>query len=286
MISKRLNQISVLKEAGDRIITNISHPWPDFVIVGAAKAGTTLMFHLLRQHPQVLVGDKKEIHYFDNRYDRGESWYKENFPTKSELKEASAIGETVITGEASPYYMFHPHAIRRMAADIPGARVIVMVRDPVSRARSHHQHNVRKGEETLSFEEAIRLEDERVAGELERMIEDESYYSVPYRRYSYVSRGHYAKQLSHIYEYYPREQVTVLQSEPFFDDSRSVFAELCSFLGIGEYVPSDMKARNEGEYSREIGEVERGLYEYFRPHNRALYEMVGVDFGWDETGPG
>ncbi len=103
---------------------------PDFVIIGAHKGGTTSLYHLLTQHPHVERAPVKELHFFNRpkRFDKGIEWYRQCFP-QPRWKD----GRRTITGEATPYYLFHPHAAERMAEAIPQARLIALLRNPVDR---------------------------------------------------------------------------------------------------------------------------------------------------------
>ena len=141
---------------------------PDFFIIGAKKCGTTFLYHLLGQHPHVEAAKKKEIHYFDHHFSKGNDWYRSHFPPPT-WKE----GRRSITGESSPYYLFHPHAARRMAGVVPRARLIVLLRNPVDRAYSHYHQEAGRGHEPLTFEEAIEAEEARLRGERDRMLEHE-----------------------------------------------------------------------------------------------------------------
>ena len=167
-------------------VTARLRPLPDFLIVGAQKAGTTALYAYLRRHPSITGPSWKEVSYFDRHYLRGPAWYRGNFPLRSRGR---------IVGEASPSYLFHPDAAERAAALVPGARVIALVRDPVERAHSHYQHEVALGREPLPFEEALEREEERLAGELERMRADAGYFSHAWWNYTYLARGRYAEQL-------------------------------------------------------------------------------------------
>ncbi len=131
---------------------------PAFVIVGAQRGGTTSLYRYLAAHPGVLPASRKELHYFTNRHDRGPDWYRSQFPPTP---------PGTITGESTPYYLFHPHAPRRLHAFAPDVKLIVLLRNPVDRAYSHYQLQVRRRHETLPFEEAIAREEERLAGELQ-----------------------------------------------------------------------------------------------------------------------
>jgi hypothetical protein len=98
-----------------------------------------------------------------------------------------------VTGEASPYYLFHPHAPKRVASAIPKVKIIVLLRNPIDRAYSHYHHALKQGNETLSFEDAIGKEEERLYKEMEKMLKDENYYSFNHQKYSYLSRGIYSE---------------------------------------------------------------------------------------------
>ena len=145
----------------------LSYPWrklPDFLIVGVMKGGTTSLFRYLVRHPQVLPPFRKEIKYFDCNYINGQNWYQAHFPLKKKF-----VGGSKLTGEATPYYIFHPQAPMRIAEALPEAKIIILLRNPIDRAYSHYQHMVRVGREPLSFEEAIAAEPERLAGEAEKI---------------------------------------------------------------------------------------------------------------------
>lgn len=146
---------------------------PDFVIIGAQKSGTSFFYNLLTRHPQIEKAATKEVHFFSRYYDLGPSWYNSHFPFPRQ-KDAS----NPLTGEATPYYLLHPLAARRAADTIPQARLIVMLRNPVDRAYSHYQHQVRMGNEPLpSFEEAIAAEGTRIEGEREKILRYKHYSS-------------------------------------------------------------------------------------------------------------
>ena len=112
-------------------------PLPDFVVIGAQKAGTTSLYRMLRKHPQVHMPRTKELHYFDFHYERGPEWYAAQFrPGRWERRR----------GEATPNYMWGPLARQRLIADLPSARIIAILRNPVDRAYSHYWHDRRRRE--------------------------------------------------------------------------------------------------------------------------------------------
>lgn len=252
---------------------------PDFLIIGAQKGGTTFLHELLKQHRCFAPANTKEVHYFDTRcFRKGLGWYRRQFPPP----EMTNNGK-MLTGEASPFYMFHPLVPRRVAAALPNVRLVAMVRDPVNRAFSDYQHRLRQEFEHLSFEEAIDTEEERLRGEREKVLADDGYISSNLRRYSYLSRGIYVDQLKEWHRYFDPEQLLILRSEDFFEDPGGLTKQVQRFVGLPER-ELDVEAitgRNTGGYDEEISpETRHRLREYFEPHNQRLYDYLGRDLGW------
>jgi len=111
----------------------------------------------------------------------------------------------LLTLEASPDYILYPAAPRRAADLVPEAKIIVLLRNPVDRAFSHHGQAVRLGFESLSFEEAIDAEPSRLGSDLEGLEKDPDFFSRSFHHFSYVTRGRYAEQLRRWFEWFPRE---------------------------------------------------------------------------------
>lgn len=252
---------------------------PDFVIIGGKKCGTTFLYHLLSRHPHVAPATEKEVHYFDTRFDRGDDWYRSHFPAPVHKE-----GRKVVTGEASPFYLYHPHAARRAAATVPRAKLIALLRDPVDRAYSDYHHKARRGHEPLTFEQAIEAEEDRLRGEKEKILADEGYRGRNFRAFSYLSRSIYVDQLKAWREFFDADQMLILKSEDMFEDTPATLKRVADFLDLPTWetdVPTTPETRNEGGYSAPISPSTRErLRDYFEPHNQRLYEYLGTDFGW------
>jgi len=255
---------------------------PYFYIVGAQKCGTTSLYKYLIQHPCVLSAKEKEVHFFSDKFDKGYSWYAKQFPSLfSKYSHFLSCPQGAITGEATPYYIFHPHAARRIHAWTPNARIIMMLRNPVDRAFSHYRYHVKLGVEELSFSDAIDAEPTRLAGEFEKMQSDENYQSENYKLYSYLKRGIYIEQLTPWFELFPKEQILVIQSEEFFSDPKLSFNKTLEFLKLSQYEISSFKKFNEGKQKSIDDETRKLLVEYYKPYNQRLYDLLGLDFNWD-----
>lgn len=205
---------------------------PDFILIGGQRCGTTSLFRALMQHPNVVRPTfHKGVNYFDVNYDRGPDWYAGHFPLRTIARRKAPEGQPHVF-EASGYYMFHPEAIRRLSQDLPQVKLVALLRDPVERAYSAWKHETARGFEWEDFETALAVEDQRLAGEADRMRADPTYQSFCHRHHSYRGRGEYGKLLGRVLDYLPREQLHVMYSEDFFDNPAPVFGELSSFLGI------------------------------------------------------
>lgn len=283
--ARRMRAITTAARTGRRLAGRATSPArqvPSFLVVGAKRSGSTSLYEYVIRHPDVApCRVKKGSHYFDVCYSRGWNWYRSNFP----LALPVGGGRRVITGEASPYYMFHPLAPARIAAALPQVKLIAVLRDPVDRAYSHYQYEVRRGFEDLPIAAALDREPERLAGEEERMVAEPGYQSFEHRHHGYLARGRYAEQLERIWELVPREQVLVLQSESLFADPDRSMARVWAFLGLSPCTLGDVPAFKAGRYDDIPAEVRARLSAYYEEPNRRLYAAAGIDFCWPATTP-
>lgn len=255
---------------------------PDFVIIGAAKGGTTSLYGWLSEHPFVAPASQKEVHYFDYNSYRGLDWYRRHFPlARDRAQFAAEHGRPFLTGEASPSYMSHDWAPERLARALPRAKLLVTLRNPVERAYSQFQMSRREGEEPLeSFIEAVEAEAARLAPELARTKVDRRYNSWPIGCWSYLLRSRYAEQLARWFEFFGREQFHVLTLEDLASDQQQAMDRVHEFLGLPGYRYADLKPLHTASYDAIPAEARAKLSEYFRPHNERLYELLGVNLGW------
>ena len=264
---------------GARMLNAGARPLPDFLIIGAQRCGTTSLYRYLAQHPQVIgAAPSKGVHYFDMNHERSLRWYRAHFPTTRRRDRAGRA----VTGEASPYYVFHPHGPDRARAAVPNARLILMLRDPVVRAFSQYQQEYARGfEDAETFEEALDLEQGRLAGERERMLADPAYDSGALQHHAYVARGEYASQLEAWRERFAPEQIHVIVAEEFFADPAAAYAGVLEFLGLDMPArPPHFKAFNARPAGGMAIETRERLAAHFREPNRHLEELLGRRLSW------
>ena len=245
---------------------------PHFLIIGTQKGGTSSLYSALTQHPQILRAARKEIHFFDQHYSRGSAWYGRQFPLCS-------AGH--ITGEASPFYMAHPLAAKRIAEHSPDTKLLVLLRNPADRALSHYHQEFRRHHDPLSFPEALAAEDRRTLQDWQALAAGKLLTHSAAQRFSYRERGHYAKQLQPFLQRFPRERLAIFSSEQFFQEPLIVLAHLYHFLGVDpSFQPLDLFPRKPGNYDPADQAVRQSLVQYYEPHNEALFSLISQRFDW------
>jgi hypothetical protein len=244
---------------------------PDFLVIGAQKAGTTALYAYLRWHPEIGGPFWKEVSFFDRHWARGEAWYRGQFPLRRHGR---------LAGEASPSYVFHPLAPDRVASLVPDVKLIVLLREPGERAYSHYQHEVALGREPLSFEDALGAEDERLRGEVERLSADPKAFSFAWWNHTYASRGLYADQLELWFELFPREQVLALTTDELGARPAETYATVLSFLGASPHALDSYPRVFDRDYPPMREETRTALTARFAEPNRRLEELLGRPLGW------
>ncbi len=272
------NEIRAVEEGVELVQDGRVGALPDFVIIGAKKCGTTFLYDLLSQHPLVQPAASKEPHFFDKYFDEGTEWYRRFFPAPR-----WEDGRRTMTGEATPY-IINRRAPERMAELVPQARLIALLRNPVDRAYSDYQQVARKGREARTFEEAIGAEKLQPLGKEGNTSEHERGVSLD-NNSEYLTRSIYVDQLLRWSKFFGDEQMLVLKSENFFERTADTLKLVLDFLDLPDWKPQTReiipKKRHKGKYKQQMDPATRQrLEEYFEPHNRRLYEYLGVDFGW------
>jgi hypothetical protein len=275
------------RQIGERAYRCVAAPtgWlrmePGFIVIGAQRCGTTSLFRALTAHPQLVRPlFHKGVNYFDLNYYRGTDWYRSHFPLAEIARRRTARYGPAMAFEASGYYLYHPFALQRIAGDLPAIKLVAMLRNPVERAFSAYKHEYARGFEQESFERALALEDERLAGEVDRMRGDPAYESFSHRHHSYRHRGQYAEQLERALALIPAERVHVIQSEAFFRQPAEEYRRLVAFLELRPFEPADFGQHNSRQGAPMDPKTRRKLEEHYAPHDQRLARMLGSPLHW------
>ena len=203
---------------------------PNFLIVGAAKCGTTSVYHYLRQHPQVYMSPIKETNFF--AYEKGTERTDSaaRFPIRSREEYVALFRDAsreIAVGEASPRYLVHPQAAERIHSLIPEAKIIAILRNPIDRAYSAYSMRLRDGKEPRSFAEAVREEE---SGCLRENLE--------WGQNHYLEEGDYVNQLRPYLQRFDRKHIAIYLFEDLEKDPIGFMREVYQFLDVSdEFVP-------------------------------------------------
>lgn len=239
--------------------------FPDYIIIGAQKSGTSSLQNYLLKHPRIISCLHKEVHFFDDNFDKGEKWYKAHFPISKKNKKK-------ITGESSPSYIYHPLVAERVFKMAPKIKLIVLLRNPINRAYSHYNMIFDSGYENLSFEKAIAVEEKRLEGY--------DYCSYKFKCFSYLLRSKYVDQLKRWFKFFKKEQILVIRSEDLFLDPQRELSKVFKFLELPDHKIKTFKKINKNKYDKMDKSTKRFLSEYFKPYNKKLYEFLDKGFKW------
>lgn len=263
-------------------LTSGARVTPDFLIIGGQRCGTTSLFRTLAQHPAVLTPNlHKGVHYFDTAYERGTPWYRAHFPLRSTaVRVEQRTGVRPLAFESSPYYGFHPLAAERIDRDLPGVKVLILLRDPVERAYSAHAHEIARGYETEDFETALALEDSRLEGEVERIRAEPGYNSHSHQHHGYLQRGRYVDHLQRLEAVFGRERMHVIDSHRFFSEPEPVYADVLDFLGLPALGSPVFERHNARPRSPMAAELRSRLEGHFAPYDTRLAGWLGRPVSW------
>ncbi|NJL54833.1 sulfotransferase domain-containing protein [bacterium] len=274
----------MFKQAVKKAVYPLLRSYPDFLIIGTQKAGTTSLYDYLVQHPQVVKNNTwKEVRYFDvpENYSQGIGWYLGNFPYKFQKG-------TRLTLDVSPSYLYFNYVPELIKRDLGDIKMIAVLRDPVERAYSAWQMyhsfatdpsispNNRAIADTRTFAEAI-------AQEMDPATSTAQY------PYDYIARGKYAEQLENYYRYFDKGDILVLNFDWLKEDLTFVLNSICDHLNIERFPQETIQSfaqqkSNVGKYEPKDKDSDTKtlelLREYFAPFNQRLRSLLECDFKW------
>jgi hypothetical protein len=232
-------------------------------LIGAAKSGTTALYATLKEHPQVFFPEfKKELRFFsdDENYNKGLTWLSDTYYQGAE--------SFPVRGDATPHYLHWSEKVApriQQAFGLSRPKILAILREPASRAYSHYWLGVRLHGETLSFEEALAKEEQRLREQHDELR------AAGRIRWGYFRGGCYATLLKPFFDLFPREDILILQQEDLRNDFDTVAAKLVSFLGLDPSFPMELKVVNEA------GEARSDELQQFLTHDapiKALFRKV------------
>jgi Sulfotransferase domain len=195
---------------------------PNFFIGGVNNGGTSFLYSVLKQHPEIYLPremrPEPSFFYKSWEYKKGMDYYCTRW--------FSAVPKSAIAiGEKSANYLFGGAKVaERIYKELPKVKLIFILRNPIERAWANYRFTVLEGLENLPFEEALRMENQRVR--------EESGIWAEIQPRSYIGRGFYAQKLKEFLSYFHRSQLLIIKSESFFSDTDDELRKIYKFLGV------------------------------------------------------
>ena len=255
---------------------------PNFLILGAHKAGSSSLYLNLIKHPNILPAITKEIMYFDAYYG-STKWYKANFPLKKEYEKVLREKDICRVGEATPQYLFHPLVPERVKKTIPNTKFIVALRNPIDRAYSHYNHNIYKKIEPLDFQQALEKRKDKLERAKELTLKNDVNGIRYYENFSYLEKGEYASQLEKWFKLFSKNQFFIFKTE---DLNQKTWKMIFNFLDLPDFDFKEEKFSVRTDYQTHkwepMKESERKwLVEYYKTHNEKLAKLLDIELDWD-----
>ena len=232
---------------------------PSFLIVGAAKCGTTSLYNYLIQHEMISPSIRKEVNFWNQYPHFGLNWYRGNFPIKS-------FSKRMITGEATVNYLKFPSIAKKIKSDLPHVKIIILLRNPVDRTYSDYNYQVNRNKrEDLSFEDALTFETFRAINP-----------------YWYRTHSIYIDEIKPYFDVFPKDQILILDFNELIQNPQKLMDEVCEFLKIPKKNDWNFQVYNALEYKQNINpKTKKWLTEFFSPHNEKLFKFLNRRFNWN-----
>ncbi len=277
-INRQVRKILGIKNrqmiAYHRYALNIFRKKPSFIVIGAQKAGTTSLHSYLSQNPYLAPSIVKETNFFNMHYERGLQYYKSLFPITFNHK---------ISYESTPSYLDHPIAPKLCHQFLPNVKLIVLLREPVSRAYSHFSFNQGyiKNEKKISFKEGLNLEEKRIKHAFEKLEYDFYDSAQLFSLYGYRRKGYYAIHIKNWLKYYKIHQFCFLEFQDFINDPNLCIKKICDFVEIPFRPIKGTKVKNKTRYSIPIKkDTYENLKAHYKEYNESLFQLIGMRFDW------
>ena len=270
-----------------RQITSMFRVLPNFIIIGAGRAGTTALYSYLIQHPDIFsvytekndpVGD---LHFFEYMISSKIDWYKSHFPTHL-TKSYHERKSSFITGEFTSTYMYHPDVPKRIFNLLPSIKLIVILRNPIDKAYSTYYQQFQFEEYTASFEETINAEFRRInLNKNFPILNSDNPDFQNFVTHNIIRHGIYADYLETWLEVFNREQILILNSDDLKKSTKETLHHVFNFLNVSNCDILNTSQMNVGKYPPINKSTRKKLIEFYKPHNQRLNKLLGKNFDWD-----
>ena len=262
-------------------ITGCLRVLPNFIIIGAMKSGTTSLNYNMAEHPCIIPAAYDEIGFFDVNFDLGFNWYRSLFPTIFSKKKILNKNSFFATGEDTPFYFWREDAILRIKQYLPDVKFLLVLRNPIDRAYSNYIDELNQFSNIPTFEEIIKNEIELIDSEKNFCLSQNNFerYS---RNPSHIAKGFYAEQLKLWFKYFPENQFCIISTENLAKNPIDTMNKIFNFLELPNYDIKNPQKKKFKKYEPMNKKTRDFLIEYYKPHNKQLYDLISENFDWEK----
>ena len=257
----------------------ISSPFrtlPSFIIIGVKRCGTTTLFENLAEHPCIEKSSHDNIGFFNDNFHLGINWYKSHFVTLNKKNEIIKKFGKFATYDVTTSYIRNPELATKIKAEIPNCKIIAILRNPIDRAFSEYNENLKKKPNMDSFEKIILQELNDY-----RKISDEDI-NLIIKQLNLIGKGLYQRQLKKWFEMFSKESILILSTEEFEKNPDMTYSKIFHFLELPDHKIKNTKKFNKNLYSKMDGNIRKKLEEFFEPHNNELFNLINENFKWNK----
>lgn len=254
-------------------ITSPFRKTPDFLVIGGKRCGTTTLFEFLKQHPMISSSPFDHMGFFDDNYKLGMNYYKSFFPFKTK-KNLQNLDYDVTTS-----YLTNHKVPERISRYLPHVKIIVILRNPTSRAWSDYNSTKVNLSNIASFEEIIDYEIEKLNNfKKTKFVKDSPKIQ---NEFNFLEKGIYVDYLKTWFSYFPRENFLILSTEEFAKDENLIFQKIFNFLNIPNFEIKNLRRMSKGDYNEIELLIKSKLDIFFKSKNIELFELLKLKFDWN-----
>lgn len=236
---------------------------PTFIVLGGFKCATTSLYKYITTHPKVITPLEKELDFFDREYHQGVDWYLSHFA-------ALPPSQGLITGEATPNYLYSIEAPLRIKQHFPSVKLIVVLRNPVERAFSHYYFLPQNNTDPAAFSKTMKRELKR----LETAFNSAAPPHQVLRNCPYLGNGLYEIHLNRWLQHFSSEQLLLLPVEYLSGQPEQAMKETFEFLGLPNHGLEYYQRHKKGHYPNMPEQIRGKLESFFKPHNDRLNKLL------------
>ena len=248
---------------------------PDFLVIGGKRCGTTTLYEFLKQHPSISNPPFDHMGFFDDNYKLGIDYYKSFFPIKNKKNDL------MINYDVTTSYLANPHVPERMFKHMPNVKLIILLRNPIARAWSEYNSNLRVNKNYDTFETYIENElDDLKNYDFSDKVKNNDY-DLTNPNENYLKKGLYVYYLKKWFSVFPKKNFLILSTETFAKNEDYVFTKIFEFLNLPKYEIKNLKQMSKTTYHNTLNpKIKMKLDKFFESPNKELFKLIEQEFTW------